>query len=238
MADANRREALSILRLEDIVMADNQDEHAQAQSRMHYNRVAGQSLERVAALSDGVFAVALTLLVLDLRVPAADAIRSERDLIVALWLLVPHLLPYFLSFMTLGIFWIGQQTQLSHFARSDRTLTWIHLGFLLAITLLPFSTALLSAFITYRVALLVYWLHLLLLGILLLTSWLYAQRVSLIKAETTIATRHAVTRRIIVYQALYGCSVLACVVNTYVSIALIIVLQLNSALAPRIRPLR
>src|SRR6185312_16166822 len=109
-------------------MADNLDNDAREQPKTSYDRVAGQSLERVGALSDGVFAVALTLLVLDLHVPAADAVRSERDLLAALRQLVPHLLPYFVSFMTLGIFWIGQQTQLSHFARSHRTLTWIHLG--------------------------------------------------------------------------------------------------------------
>ena len=44
------------------------------------NRVAGQSVERLAALSDGIFAVSMTLLVLDLRVPAIEAIHSERDL--------------------------------------------------------------------------------------------------------------------------------------------------------------
>jgi uncharacterized membrane protein len=45
-----------------------------------YNRVAGQNVERLAALSDGIFAVAMTLLVLDLRVPAAEAVHSEHDL--------------------------------------------------------------------------------------------------------------------------------------------------------------
>jgi uncharacterized membrane protein len=57
-----------------------------------YNRVAAQSVERLAALSDGIFAVAMTLLVLDLRVPASDAVHSERDLWHALLALSPRLL--------------------------------------------------------------------------------------------------------------------------------------------------
>jgi len=81
-----------------------------------YNRIAGQSVERLAALSDGVFAVAMTLLVLDLRVPATEAIRNEHDLWHALLALSPRLLMYMMSFLTLGIFWVGQQTQLNHLA--------------------------------------------------------------------------------------------------------------------------
>src|SRR5438477_2390843 len=99
-----------------------------------YNRIAGQSLERLAALSDGIFAVAMTLLVLDLHVPPKESVSSELDLLNALAGLLPNFLPYLMSFMTLGIFWVGQQTQLNHFARSDRNLAWIHIGFLLAVS--------------------------------------------------------------------------------------------------------
>jgi len=57
-----------------------------------YNRIAGQNAERLAALSDGVFAVAMTLLVLDLRAPAAEAIHDEHDLWRALLTMAPRLL--------------------------------------------------------------------------------------------------------------------------------------------------
>jgi uncharacterized membrane protein len=49
-----------------------------------YNRETGSSVERLAALSDGIFAVSMTLLAIDLRLPAAEAIRNERDLLHSL----------------------------------------------------------------------------------------------------------------------------------------------------------
>jgi uncharacterized membrane protein len=110
-----------------------------------YNQIAGQSVERLAALSDGIFAVAMTLLVLDLRVPAQEAIHSEHDLWRALVALSPRLVMYLMSFLTLGIFWIGQQTQLTYLARSDRSLSWIHILFLFAVSITPFSTMLLMS---------------------------------------------------------------------------------------------
>src|SRR6266487_4101166 len=167
--------------------------------RTYYNRIAGQSLERLAALSDGIFAVAMTLLVLDLHVPVSTIsthITKEQDLWNALINLGPNLLPYLMSFLTLGIFWVGQQTQLNYFTRSNRHLTWIHLAFLLAVTLMPFSTGLLAAFITFRLALVVYWLNILFLGVMLFISWRYAQHAQLMKDEVTAEICSANERRI------------------------------------------
>src|SRR3954470_16417946 len=202
-----------------------------------YNIVAGQNRERLAGLGGGIFAVVMTLLVLDLHVPSVEAVSSEQDLLGALGELSLRLLPYVMSFMTLGIFWVGQQTQLNQFERSDRNLTWIHLGFLLAVTLMPFSTGLLAEFPTYRTALVIYWLNILVLGIALYVSWWYAWRAGLVREDTPPDMKAATERRIIYAQGLYAFGALLCVFNTYVSIVFIILVQLNYVFAPKVGPL-
>jgi uncharacterized membrane protein len=200
--------------------------------RTLYNRLAGQNVDRLAALSDGVFAVAMTLLVLDLRAPAAEAVHSERELIDALGTLAPRLVPYLMSFLTLGIFWLGQQTQLDRLGKSDRDLAWLHVGFLCVVCLVPFSTALLAEFITFRVALLVYWANILLMGLVLLLTWRHTVRAKLLREDTTPEMVAAICRRITIAQTLYAVGAALCVFSTYWSIAFIVLLQINYAVAP------
>jgi uncharacterized membrane protein len=199
-----------------------------------YDRIAGQSVERLAALSDGIFAVAMTLLVLDLRVPALEFVHSERDLLHALTTLSPKLLMYMMSFMTLGIFWVGQQTQLNHLARSDRSLSWIHIVFLFAVSITPFSTMLLAQFMAYRVALLAYWLNILWLGIALYLSWVCATKMDLVKDDMPPEVPAAIKRRIVIAQTLYAFGAVLCLISTYWSIAFIVLVQLHYALGLRI----
>lgn len=198
-----------------------------------YNRVAGQSVERLAALSDGIFAVAMTLLVLDLRVPTREAVHSEHDLWHLLVAMAPRLVIFLMSVMTLGIFWVGQQTQLNHFARADRNLAWIHIAFLCAVCLVPFSTSLLAEFIQYRTALGVYWFNIVLLGLTLFWSWSYARRAHLLADGVPDEIHSAVVRRIVIAQTLYACGAALCFFSTYYSIAAIVLVQINYAIAPR-----
>lgn len=198
-----------------------------------YDRIAGQSVERLAALSDGIFAVAMTLLVLDLRAPAREAIHSEHDLWRALMGLSPQLLMFMMSFMTLGIFWVGQQTQLNYLERSHRSLAWIHMVFLFAVCVMPFSTTLLAQFTAYRIALIAYWLNILLLGVALYFSWNCALGLKLVKADLPGEVPVAIRRRIMIGQSLYAFGALLCIFSTYLSIAFIVLVQLNYAVAPR-----
>lgn len=198
-----------------------------------YNRIQGRNLDRLAALSDGIFAVAMTLLVLDLHIPVAARTHSELDLLRALAALGPQWVAYGMSFLTLGMLWAGQQTQLNHLAEGTRDLTWIHLGFLFTITFLPFSTQLLAGFITYRLAMGVYWLNLFLAGLALYMSWKYARRAGIIKPETTEEVQESISKRIVIAQCFYAAGAALCFINTWVSIAVIVGVELNYALAPR-----
>ena len=176
----------------------------------------------------------MTLLVLDLRVPASDVIHAEGDLGAALIGLAPHVIVYLTGFLTLGIFWVGQQTHLNHLARADRDLSWLHLGFLCLISLMPFSTSLMAAFIGYRTALLVYWCNILMIGVMLLVSWHYALHAKLVRADVAVHIRKSVMERIVIAQGLYAFGALLCVFSLYWSIGFIVVVQLNYAIAPRI----
>ncbi len=177
-----------------------------------YNEVAGRDLGRPAALSDGIFAFAMTLLVLNLRVPAVAAIHSEGELGHALLRLGPHLLTCVMTFLTLGIFWAG---------------------FMFAVVLTPFSTALLADFITFRLAILIYWANIAFLGLMLYLASRHAYRADLFK-EHLLDGYYALLRRIASSQSMYAVAVLLCFVNTWLSIGLTFAIQINYVFAPRI----
>ena len=203
-----------------------------------YNHIAGQSVERLAALSDGIFAVAMTLLVLNLHTPETQAVHSEQQLWQAMVALMPQLIMFAMSFLTLGIFWTGQQTQLNHIAHTDRHLTWIHIAFLFGISMIPFSTQLLASFITYRLALVIYWINMLVLGLILYGSWRYAIGAKLMKGDILPIVDHLIRRRILIAQILYAFAASLCIIDPYFSIGFIVALQVYYAVAPTFRGLK
>lgn len=199
-----------------------------------YNQIAGRSLSRIEALSDGLFAIAMTLIVLEIRVPSLGEHASNGQVWQALVTLAPRFVTYLLSFLTLGIFWNAQQTQLHYFARADRNLAWIHLAYLAGVALMPFSTSLLADNIGTQLALVVYWANILVLGVIIYAGWIYGTRRGLARDEVTPEISAAIKRRIVVAQLLYAFGAALCVFDTGWSIGFIVLVQLNFAVAPRI----
>jgi uncharacterized membrane protein len=177
----------------------------------------------------------MTLLVLDLRLPAKEMIHSEHDLWRAAVVIAPQILMYMMSFLTLGIFWVGQQTLLNYLARCDRNMAWLNLAFLFTITILPFSTKFLAEFIAYRSALIVYWMNIVVQGAVLYGIWGYALRAKLVKEDMPPDAPDAICHRIVIGQGLYAFGALLCIFGTYWSVAFIVLVQLNFAIAPSFR---
>jgi uncharacterized membrane protein len=201
--------------------------------RTHYNRAAGRSPMRLAELSDGVFSIAMTLLVLELHAPATAAINSHEQLLVALLAIGPKLAAWAMSFLTLGIFWVAQSTQIETLARSNRDQTWLHLAFLAAVSLVPFTTAVMGEFWQFHLAMVVYWLNIALLGILLWQLWAHAKRNRMFFESWTPEMMAGVERRIILSQSLYFAAMLVSIFGAIFGLMMMLVVQLNYAFAPR-----
>lgn len=202
--------------------------------RRHYNEVAATRRDRLDAISDGIFGVAMTLLVLTLVVPTALEVREAGDLWHALLKLVPSVVTYLMSFTTLGIFWVAQETHLSEVTRSDRDHTWIVLTFLMFVTLVPFSTALLAAYYQSWMAVVEYWLNIFLLGAFNTAAVEYAAHVGLFSASGRQILLPAIRRRAIMAQSLYASAALLSFIDTRISIGMLVLIQLNYAIAPRL----
>src|SRR5262249_58864256 len=91
--------------------------------------------------------------------------------LLSLW---PKFLSYTISFVILGVYWVGHHVQLSFIRRADRPLLWINIFFLLWVALVPFSTALLSEYAKTRLAIAIYGANLIAIGLTLALHWWYA----------------------------------------------------------------
>jgi uncharacterized membrane protein len=103
------------------------------------------------------------------------------------------------------------------------------------VTLIPFSTSVLGTFVTLRPALLLYWFNIFLFGVAVMASWFYAKRAGLTRRGIEPDFHRAFVLRVCISQSFYAVATLLCFVfNTYVSIAFIVFVQLNYALAPKL----
>ena len=131
---------------------------------------------RIEALTDGVFAIAMTLLVLNFEVPNPLEGKGAFELHHTLRRLWPNFLHYAISFLLLSIFWIKSHQQYHFIKRSDQRLLWLSLMSLFFICLLPFTTSLVSDYGNMPVAAIVFEANLLAAGAAFHLQWLYATR--------------------------------------------------------------
>lgn len=155
------------------------------------------ALERTIFLSDGVFAIATTLLVLTISIPSSPpAHLLPRVLIGLLW---PSTAMYALSFIVIGIYWMAHQRIFHYIARSDGGLLWLNVLFLMTVAFLPVPTNVLGHFGDQTAAAVFYALSLMANGLVLLALWRYASaHHRLVDAKLDAALITHQTRRLLI----------------------------------------
>ena len=178
------------------------------------------STDRLETFSDGVFAIAITLLILDIQVPHVEQGHLAHAL-VKLW---PSYTTFVVSFLTIGIIWVNHHTQYEHIVRADRTLLFLNLNLLMWIVFIPFPTALLAEYLRggedQHVAAAVYSGVLFVMGISFFIVWFYAARRGLLAEQLTRDTVRRLVRRNAIGEIAYAAAIAIAFVSAPVSLAI------------------
>ncbi|MFW6048862.1 MAG: TMEM175 family protein [Candidatus Bipolaricaulota bacterium] len=129
------------------------------------------SMHRLEALTDGVFAIAMTILVLGLDVPSLGENPTSLLLLDRLRGMIPQFVNFVISFLILGKFWVGNNVQFHYIEQTNREHLWRYLLFLIFVVLLPFSTSLMGDYVGVNAAEVVFHGNLFILGVLNYLNW-------------------------------------------------------------------
>lgn len=145
---------------------------------------ARADVDRLIGFSDGVFAIAITLLVLNIEVPTMGP-NNVASAVFAEW---PDILTYVISFLVIGNYWISHHRVFQQIERQDGRLLWFNLLFLLCVAFVPFPTSLLGETIS-TVTVSIYAATLVVTGVFSAGLWWYASEASELVSDTVAPTQ-------------------------------------------------
>ena len=131
--------------------------------------------DRIETLTDGIFAIAMTLLVLSIEVPALPAPVTPAGFSAYVASILPQIFIYIVGFILLAVFWMNHHIFFV-IERTNTTLLWINILWLMSIALMPFSTAITGRYGQFQLAQLIFDVNMLIIGLLWYANWSYASR--------------------------------------------------------------
>lgn len=162
-------------------------------------------MNRLEAFSDGVFAIAITILVLEFSVPVVTEGDGALAAVLDEW---PSYLAYVISFASVGAFWLEHSAITEHMVRTDMTFTRLNLLLLMVVAFVPFPTKLIADGLgeegSERVAVTLYGLSLLAASLMISVLWRYASRHDLIRRDLDDREMRTLTKRLDPSLVMYG----------------------------------
>ena len=180
---------------------------------------------RIEALSDGIFAIVMTLLILEIHVPNLPSNAPNVDVVPALVALWPKFASYIVTFVSLGFFWVGHHIMYHAIRRADRTLLWLNIFFFMFVSLLPFSTSILNAFAEAFIAPLFFGTNLAMIGWILFFQWQYAgSQPEMLASFVTAEYRKTVRSRMLIVPVATTLTVSICFWSAGISLLIYLLL--------------
>lgn len=170
------------------------------------------SKERLESLTDGVFAIIMTILVFNVSVPelilfAEGEYTSER-LSDRLLELLPDIVAYVVSFVTLSVYWVAHHRIFRWIVSVDRPLIWINVSFLMTMGLVPFSTSLMTQYRDQQISVFIYSFNSILAGVILYSLYQYAKgHLELVDKTVHTLIRNRSGRRILITILTYSVAI-------------------------------
>ena len=190
--------------------------------------------QRIEAFSDGVFAIAITLLIIEIGVPHVTRDESLSSKLGDLW---PSYGAYVLSFLMIGIYWVNHHSLFRLFVRTDHFFLMLNVFFLMAIAFLPFPTAVLGEYLNDSAerdsAVRLYSLGLLLPAFGWIVVWLYANARGLVDERLAPEYVRFLTVQYLLSNVLYAGALMLSFLDAWVALALVTGLTLLYMLPPR-----
>ena len=180
---------------------------------------------RIEALSDGIFAIVMTLLILEIHVPNLPLNSPNVEVAPALLALWPKFVSYLVTFVSLGFFWVGHHIMYHAIRRADRTLLWLNIVFFMFVSLLPFSTSVLNAFPQAFIAPFIFGTNLAIIGWILFLQWQYANsRTDMLATFVSAEYRKSVRSRMLIVPVATTLTVFICFWSVGISLAIYLLL--------------
>ena len=185
-----------------------------------------QYAHRIQALVDGVFAIVITLLVLDIRIMPGE-VHNETDVRRSLLQTIPQIFTFILSFSVVGLFWLVFSNQFNYIHIADRSENIIALFFLMSVCIFPFTASFLSEHLWSKVAVGLYVANILLAMVMNIVHWLYCYYSGLVKAEggTEVVVHKGIIRRELFAISTHVIVAIVCFFSSPLALGLTFILQ-------------
>jgi len=201
----------------------------------HHNAFLPGATKRMEALSDGVFAIACTLLVLEIKVPHLEKGFTQKEMLHALGEILPSLIGFVFSFLNILVFWVNHDAINKVIVRYDTKVTYLNIVFLLFISLIPFTTSFISEYPDSFIAISCYGLVLFCASLAGATMYRHlAFRSHLFMREVTMASRKKIWRQVVSGPVLFAVAIAGGLISIYIPIVIYIIIPVSYMFLPQL----